>query len=278
MGVTTFIRRAKKQNNFTVLDCTVIRMDNLSWKAKGLHTYLMQLPEDWQVNLNDLKNRSRDGREATQSALNELQKAGLFERVVNREAGRFQSVEYIVHEYPIEGFTENGFPVNGESENGFPVNGESATTNNELLTNNEKLVNNELDNEPNGSNTPFPEPEKLKRKKASSVKTLFKTTFPEDGGFEKFCAAFENSEYAQNFDASLRYYFEAVRDWSAANNTMKADWIATARNFMRGDLAKNKLVTNAKLTNQNRPTGGGVDFDLARRAASEFLAKRGIQA
>jgi hypothetical protein len=171
---------------------------------------------------------------------------------------------------------ESPFLKNEESS--FPKNEESSfLKNEESYTPRTTTITTPRTDEPNGSNTLFPKPEKLKRKKAPSTKTLFKTTFPEDGGFEKFCAAFQTSEYTQNFDASLRYYFEAVRDWSAANDVKKADWIATARNFMRGDLAKNKLVTNAKLTNQHRPAGG-VDFDLARRAASEFLAKRGIQA
>ncbi len=125
------IHRIKSTDNFVVLQKTVLQDKNLSWKAKGLHCYLMQLPADWQINVTDLSNRSKDGREATASALSELQKAGYVKRTrISDEGGKFAGYDYEVHEvkiYTTNGKTVNGFPVNGLSVNGLSVNGKSVT-------------------------------------------------------------------------------------------------------------------------------------------------------
>lgn len=64
---------------------------------------------------------------------------------------------------------------------------------------------------------------------------------------------FENSRYAEYnafaeqftapefADVDLVYYYHAVADWSAQKGKKMKDWIATARNFIRGDMEKGKL-------------------------------------
>lgn len=56
--------------------------------------------------------------------------------------------------------------------------------------------------------------------------------------FEAFRAQFQKPEYQQ---IDLYYYWQAVADWSAQGGKKKRDWIATARNFMRGDSEKGRL-------------------------------------
>lgn len=58
--------------------------------------------------------------------------------------------------------------------------------------------------------------------------------------YEKFAAEFRAKEF-ENID--LVYYYHALADWSASAGAKKNDWIATARNFIRGDISKGKLVT-----------------------------------
>lgn len=55
---------------------------------------------------------------------------------------------------------------------------------------------------------------------------------------EKFVAAFTDPKY---HTVDLQYYYEAVRDWSAAGNKKRIDWIAVARTFIRGDAKENKI-------------------------------------
>ena len=56
--------------------------------------------------------------------------------------------------------------------------------------------------------------------------------------FEDFQKEFDKPEFA---DIDIAYYFNAVADWSAQKGKKMKDWIATARNFIRGDAEKGKL-------------------------------------
>lgn len=63
--------------------------------------------------------------------------------------------------------------------------------------------------------------------------------------FDVFAKEFQKPEYA-NID--IAYYYESVKDWSASGGKKKRDWIATARNFMRGDLQRGCLHSNVGLS------------------------------
>jgi hypothetical protein len=96
------LRISKKQQNFLILDKTCLQDKNLSWAAKGLHTYLMSLPDDWRVQVSDLQNRAKNGRDAVRGTLKELEGLGYIKksRQRNDENGRFDKVEYLVLEVP----------------------------------------------------------------------------------------------------------------------------------------------------------------------------------
>ena len=98
----TVLRVRKKTTNFLVLDKTCLAQPNLSWGAKGLHAYLMGLPEDWRVNVKDLQKRATNGRDSVRSLLSELEKTGYIvkEQIRNERTGKFGPVEYVVHELP----------------------------------------------------------------------------------------------------------------------------------------------------------------------------------
>jgi len=57
--------------------------------------------------------------------------------------------------------------------------------------------------------------------------------------FEEFEKQFDNTDYAV---ANLKLYYESVKNWAESKGAKKLDWIATARNFMLGDLKENKLI------------------------------------
>ena len=105
----------KKTNNFTIVDNHFIRDENLSWKARGLLVYLLHLPDDWQIYLEDLKNRATDGRDSTISGIKELMKKGYIKRTRKREKGRFVGYDYEVYEVPNEIIATK----NGKSEIGL---------------------------------------------------------------------------------------------------------------------------------------------------------------
>lgn len=96
------LRIQKKQGNFLVLDKTSLNDENLSWGAKGLHAYLMSLPDDWTVKVSDLQKRSANGRDAVRSLIKQLEQAGFIKSHTKRDEknGKFQGVDYLVLEVP----------------------------------------------------------------------------------------------------------------------------------------------------------------------------------
>lgn len=98
----TIFRTEKNAGNpFVMIDRRPIENQNLSWKAKGILTYLLSRPDNWTVRLGDLANRSTDGVTAIRAALKELTKAGHLTRREEREGGRFKQYVLIVHEVPV---------------------------------------------------------------------------------------------------------------------------------------------------------------------------------
>lgn len=83
------IIKIKHQTDFVIVNQQPIRSKKLSWRAKGLLTYLMSLPHDWEVALVHLAKVSKDSKDATRTALNELIGAGYVTRIERRDGGKF---------------------------------------------------------------------------------------------------------------------------------------------------------------------------------------------
>lgn len=83
----------------------------------------------------------------------------------------------------------------------------------------------------------FPETPNVQRAKRTSEQLcLFANSRYAD--YNAFSAEFTAPEFA---GIDILYYYHAVSDWSAQKGKKMKDWIATARNFIRGDIEKNKL-------------------------------------
>ncbi len=128
------IRRVKRKTPFVQIDKRALQDKSLSWKAKGLLAYLLSLPDNWRVYVDELKNHSTDGRESTRTAVNQLMKSGYLKRsqLIN-DKGQFEGYDYAIFEEPM---TDEQFSDYVEPENGFPDNGKSdigkhVTTNND---------------------------------------------------------------------------------------------------------------------------------------------------
>jgi hypothetical protein len=93
-----------KNNPYVMLNKEPLNDTRLSWKAKGLLSYLLSLPDNWEIKVSDLKNRSKDGRDATSAAMKELEVLGYLSKKVIRNKGKFEGYDYTVTEKP---FTVN---------------------------------------------------------------------------------------------------------------------------------------------------------------------------
>jgi hypothetical protein len=91
--------------------------------------------------------------------------------------------------------------------------------------------------------------------------------------FALFEKEFENTDYAV---ADLRMYYESVKNWSESEGAKKLNWIATARNFIIGDLKQNKLIyKNGTTQSQKQSLDVKAKRDAALRA--EFEKRRNQQ-
>lgn len=256
------IRRTKRTGNFTTVRNEYLQDVNLSWKAKGLITYIMSLPPNWQLNLSDLKKRSTDGRDATAAGLRELITNGYCQRCkVRGDGGTFVGCDYEVSDIkefePEQPQTETPFMDTPQTENPVAVNPETEKPDTEKPT----LINTNQSNKTDIPNTNpskpangvvgdlFPDEKGVddKDKKRTSIfrnSEVYKLVkFAPDGNndYSEFEKLFATPEFER---VDLVYYFHTVADWSEIKQGVKrtrTGWIATVRNFIRGDVEKKKL-------------------------------------
>lgn len=134
--------RVEKKTNYVVMNKEALANPKLSWKAKGLLVYLLSLPDDWQIYVEELQSHSKDGRDSTISAMKELMEARYIHRAQQRsEHGKFGKYQYVVYEYPQS--TENtGIPPKPENPETVNPNTDKPNTENPQLLSNNKLSNN----------------------------------------------------------------------------------------------------------------------------------------
>jgi hypothetical protein len=78
------------KTNYTIVSNNILRDKTISMKAKGLYTIMRALPDNWNFSVIGLASLSSDMKEATQSAIWELEKAGYLSRQkLNDENGYF---------------------------------------------------------------------------------------------------------------------------------------------------------------------------------------------
>jgi len=106
------IHRTEKTRNYISIDNEIIRNDNLSLDAKGLLIFLLSLPTNWKINVQEIAKHNRDGVTVIYSALNELKNAGHVVEIITRNSnGTIAERNYQVFENPLD--SEN---LNQENE------------------------------------------------------------------------------------------------------------------------------------------------------------------
>lgn len=131
------IIRVKKNGNFTIMSNVHLRDKRLSWKAKGLLSYILSLPDDWELYQKELVNHSSDGLQSTRTAFNQLVELGYITKHQHRnEEGKFGDVEYTVFEHGNTEMrkTEIGKPEIGKTHTTKDLNILNTDSNKDLFT------------------------------------------------------------------------------------------------------------------------------------------------
>ena len=120
-----------QRTTYTPIDNEVLRDPNLSWRATGMLAYLLSLPDNWNVNIEDLTRRKTAGRTAARSTMQELKDAGFVVLKESRdEKGHFhkdihvyETCQAVIDQksddsslFTYDGLTESGAPYSGEAD------------------------------------------------------------------------------------------------------------------------------------------------------------------
>lgn len=117
--------KLNRKDNYTIISNSVLKNKNLSLKAKGLYAYMWSLPDDWDYSVAGLVTVLKEGKDAINEALKELEREGYLVRTILRKGGKFADMDYILHEFPQKvPFTENP-----QAEKPFTENPQQLNTN-----------------------------------------------------------------------------------------------------------------------------------------------------
>lgn len=90
-----------KDNPYVMISKEVINNPNLSFKAKGIFTYLMGKPDNWTCQVTDIIKHGKDGKASVYSALKELREHGyMIKQPIRNEKGVITSWEELIFENP----------------------------------------------------------------------------------------------------------------------------------------------------------------------------------
>lgn len=208
------------EGNYTILNNTCIRDKRLSLKAKGLHTYFMSLPPNWNLYKSELVKHSRDGIDSVNSAIKELVELGYVEITEQKRSadGRFAGKAYGFHAKPIntEEDTRHGFPVTVK-----PLTDKPFTENPQLLTTN--TLNTD---KPKTKLTNYEDSLKETVEEVSEsvfvivIKELFDGEYPFDKDFES--AVKTNLSKREVDESNLESYLKYVFERTKVGNVQKS--------------------------------------------------------
>ena len=119
--------RINKTNKYTVMSNFHLQDKNLSYKAKGLLSYMLSLPEDWDYSINGLVAVSKEGTTAIRNILTELKENGYLIIEKNQNDKGQYDYEYQIYEIP---HTQKGDMDLGDTDNGIQQNTNKQNTKN----------------------------------------------------------------------------------------------------------------------------------------------------
>ncbi len=147
-----------KENPYYCMNKHSANNHALSFKAIGIHAYLMSKPDNWKANEDELANAHYDGKASVRSGIQELINHGYISRtrVIDPESKQITGWEWIVYETPDANPNHEPLFENRKVEPlcGFPK------TENRMLISNKVVSNKERERERDAREIPPPLPQK----------------------------------------------------------------------------------------------------------------------
>lgn len=232
---TKFIK-TKKEKNYTVLDNTFIKDTRLSWKAKGLMTYLLSLPDDWTIHLSEIEKHATDGKSALRSAINELKEFGYLKAEQKRENNRFAEMVYIIIENPDFPLTDFQQTENLQTEKQFTENQTLLNTNNDKVLNKQSTDN-------------------IKPKEKKHKNGTYQNVLLSDSELMKLCEELGPDEAKAVIDN-----FSELKEMKGYK--YKSDYLALKKWGIEAYEKKNGTSQNGGYVNNKRPASDSIGCDV----------------
>ena len=226
------ITNHKHFSNFTIIPNEILRDKNMTFAEKGLLSYLLSLPDNWDIRVSVIAETFGETERGILKLLRGLIEMGYCKRVAIRKDGRLAGQHYVITDVANdfsapaknEGAENSASQNFSPAENSAPLKNEGAERINTLFQEEDNIyINNNKKREAPASTT-------------RERKCLFEESKFYD--YELFRAQFTELEFA---DVDLYYYYNRLKNWAGANGKKKNDWILTARNWMMDDSDKGKL-------------------------------------
>lgn len=132
--------RVEKNKNFTVMANYHLNDQELSLKAKGLLSFMLSLPEDWDYSIKGLSARNKEGVKSIRAILRELEERGYLVRKRIQSGNGHFDYEYYIYEKPqphtllphtLQGHTVEGHALDGTQLNTQELNTQQQSTHSE---------------------------------------------------------------------------------------------------------------------------------------------------
>lgn len=126
--------RVDRNKNYTHMANYHFYDKSLSWKAKGILSNMLSLPDTWDYSLAGLVTLANDGMDSTRTAIKELEEHGYLIRRPIRENGKIIDWEYLIFEKPTQPDAEKPVVENPQvekpdMENPMQLNTKESSTN-----------------------------------------------------------------------------------------------------------------------------------------------------
>jgi len=108
-GTSSPLNNDGKLRPYTMVSNQVVQNTNISFKAKGLLTYLLSFPDSWELSPYQIQKVFTLSEKVTENLIKELISAGYIEKSLNNKTKKNQ---YIVHEMPINSINCDQLRVN----------------------------------------------------------------------------------------------------------------------------------------------------------------------
>ena len=115
--------RIEKNKDYTVMSNYHLRDKKLTFKAKGMLSFMLSLPDDWDYSLNGLCSVSKEGVRAIRTILQELEQNKYLERKRIQNINGCFDYDYYIYEQPYtqKGNMEDTVMLTPHSQNGNAV-------------------------------------------------------------------------------------------------------------------------------------------------------------